>query len=329
MITHVGALRAWNGRPPVGIKVVHRGPGGGRRRRADELPADRPRARSPADAMVIADMGSVAPGRADADGRRCAAWRWSRSRSRTLAGAKHSGQFGGAAPDALLVLLRALASLHDEHGDVAVAGLRREEWTGESYSDEEFRELAEVAAGHAADRAPAGSARACGRGRRSPSRASTCRRSTARSTRSRRTRAAKLNLRVHPEQDAAEAQAALVAPPRGRAPVRRSRSRCGARRPATASRRDRPARPTTRRAPRGRRAWGRHVGDSRRRRVDPARQRARRRAARTPRCCWSAPPTATRTSTRPTSGCCSTSSRRRSRPRRRSSASTPRAGARG
>ncbi len=63
---------------------------------------------------------------------------------RTLAGPKHSGQFGGAAPDALLALIRALATLHDEHGDVAVAGLRREEWTGASYSEEEFRELAEV-----------------------------------------------------------------------------------------------------------------------------------------------------------------------------------------
>ena len=36
--------------------------------------------------------------------------------ARTLAGPKHSGQFGGAAPDALIALLHALASLHDEHG---------------------------------------------------------------------------------------------------------------------------------------------------------------------------------------------------------------------
>ena len=44
--------------------------------------------------------------------------------ARTLAGPKHSGQFGGAAPDALLAVIHALASLHDENGDVAVAGLR-------------------------------------------------------------------------------------------------------------------------------------------------------------------------------------------------------------
>lgn len=66
---------------------------------------------------------------------------------RTLAGPKHSGQFGGEAPDALLALLHALGTLHDEHGDVAVAGLQRDEWTGASYSDDEFRELAEVEEG--------------------------------------------------------------------------------------------------------------------------------------------------------------------------------------
>ena len=135
---------------------------------------------------------------------------------RTLAGPKHSGQFGGAAPDALIALLHALATLHDEHGDVAVAGLRREEWTGASYTDEEFRELAEIEPGvpffgtgglgerlwsgpaltvtgidalpvHAAVNAVVPYARA------------------------------KVSLRVHPEQDPAEAQAALVAPPRGAA----------------------------------------------------------------------------------------------------------------
>jgi acetylornithine deacetylase/succinyl-diaminopimelate desuccinylase-like protein len=64
--------------------------------------------------------------------------------ARTLASNKHSGQYGGAAPDALVTILRALSSLWDEDGDVAVEGLRREEWTGESYTDAEFRTLAEI-----------------------------------------------------------------------------------------------------------------------------------------------------------------------------------------
>ncbi|MFI9450672.1 dipeptidase [Amycolatopsis sp. NPDC052450] len=42
---------------------------------------------------------------------------------RTLHAAVHSGIFGGAVPDALTALVRLLATLHDEAGDVAVEGL--------------------------------------------------------------------------------------------------------------------------------------------------------------------------------------------------------------
>lgn len=43
----------------------------------------------------------------------------------------HSGQFGGAAPDALLELIRILATLHDADGLVAVKGLEpTEHWAG-------------------------------------------------------------------------------------------------------------------------------------------------------------------------------------------------------
>lgn len=42
---------------------------------------------------------------------------------RTLRAAVHSGQFGGGVPDALMVLARTLASLHDDQGRVAIRGL--------------------------------------------------------------------------------------------------------------------------------------------------------------------------------------------------------------
>jgi cysteinylglycine-S-conjugate dipeptidase len=45
--------------------------------------------------------------------------------TRTLRQGVHSGLFGGPAPDALTALCRILATLHDEHGDVAVPGLVR------------------------------------------------------------------------------------------------------------------------------------------------------------------------------------------------------------
>jgi acetylornithine deacetylase/succinyl-diaminopimelate desuccinylase-like protein len=141
ILMHVGALRAWNGRPPVGVKIVIEGQEEVGSVLTTYPPTDPELFAS--DAMVIGDMGSVRPGTPTLTvGLRGMAGVI--VSARTLGGPKHSGQFGGAAPDALLALIRALASLHDDNGDVAVPGLQRVEWEGASYSDEEFRALAEV-----------------------------------------------------------------------------------------------------------------------------------------------------------------------------------------
>jgi acetylornithine deacetylase/succinyl-diaminopimelate desuccinylase-like protein len=161
-----------------------------------------------ADAMVIGDMGSFRPGVPTLT----VALRGMAMvtvEARTLGGPKHSGQFGGAAPDALLAVLHALASLHDENGDVAVAGLRREDWTGASYSDDEFRELAEIepgvsffGTGGLGERLWTGPAlTVTGIDVLPVDRAVNAVVPYAR---------AKLSLRVHPEQDPVEAQALLI-----------------------------------------------------------------------------------------------------------------------
>jgi acetylornithine deacetylase/succinyl-diaminopimelate desuccinylase-like protein len=161
-----------------------------------------------ADAMVIGDMGSVRPGVPTLT----IALRGMAGvvvEVRTLAGPKHSGQFGGVAPDALLTLLHAIATLHDESGDVAVEGLRREEWTGASYSDEEFRELAEIepglpffGTGGLGERVWSGPAiTVTGLDAQPVDKALNAVVPHAR---------AKLNLRIHPEQDPEEAQAVLM-----------------------------------------------------------------------------------------------------------------------
>ncbi len=54
----------------------------------------------------------------------------------------HSGLFGGAAPDALLALIKILASLHDDAGDTIVPGLAKFEWSGSEMDPDAFREAA-------------------------------------------------------------------------------------------------------------------------------------------------------------------------------------------
>ena len=142
LLVHVGALRAWDGKPPVAVKVVIEGQEEVGSPLEEGYPSEHPDIFR-ADAILVADSGSIRAGQPSltvslrGDARIVV-------EARTLASNKHSGQYGGAAPDALVVLVRALASLWNENGDVAVEGLRREEWTGASYTDDEFRALAEI-----------------------------------------------------------------------------------------------------------------------------------------------------------------------------------------
>ncbi len=202
-----GALRAWDGNPPVGVKVVIEGQeevGGGA---LTTYPPTDP-ARFASDAMVIADMGSLEPGIPTLT----VALRGMANvvvEARTLSSAKHSGQYGGAAPDALLALVHALSTLHDANGDVAVEGLRREEWTGGGPTEAEFRELAEVVGdqplvgtGSLGSRVWSGPAiTVIGIDAPSVDAALNAVQPYARAI---------INVRVHPEQDAAEAQAAVI-----------------------------------------------------------------------------------------------------------------------
>ncbi len=207
IVALAGALRVWDGRPPVGIKVVIEGQeevgGGGLVPYVLQHPEP-----FASDVMLIGDMGSVRPGVPTLT----VALRGMANVTievRTLESAKHSGQYGGAAPDALLALIRALASLHDDNGDVTVKGLRREEWTGGGSSEEEFRALADVleglpliGTGTLGSRVWSGPAiTVTGIDVASVDKAVNSVSPHAR---------ASMNLRVHPEQEAEEAQAALM-----------------------------------------------------------------------------------------------------------------------
>lgn len=62
----------------------------------------------------------------------------------TLRHAVHQGVYGGPVPDALTALARLLATLHDERGDVAVAGLASDDADPLDLTDDQLREDAGV-----------------------------------------------------------------------------------------------------------------------------------------------------------------------------------------
>jgi acetylornithine deacetylase/succinyl-diaminopimelate desuccinylase-like protein len=63
---------------------------------------------------------------------------------KVLKSAVHSGMFGGPVPDALITLARLLATLHDDDGEVAVAGLVGREGASVDYPVDRFRHEAGI-----------------------------------------------------------------------------------------------------------------------------------------------------------------------------------------
>lgn len=123
VLMHLAVLRAFGGRPPVGVVLFVEGEEEiGSPTLPSLLAENVDLLRS--DVIVIADSANAAVdvpsfttslrGLVDLT-----------VEVRMLAHPVHSGMFGGAVPDALTGLCRLLATLHDEKGDVAVTGLVR------------------------------------------------------------------------------------------------------------------------------------------------------------------------------------------------------------
>jgi cysteinylglycine-S-conjugate dipeptidase len=142
VVAHLAALRAWEGRPPVDVKVLIEGSEENGRQSLLQVVEREPDLLR-ADVMVIADGGNWKLGEPTL----CETLRGHGKLTvtvRTLRGALHSGQFGGAAPDALLALIQALATLHDADGNVAVQGLQDADWPGADLPEADFRRQAGV-----------------------------------------------------------------------------------------------------------------------------------------------------------------------------------------
>jgi acetylornithine deacetylase/succinyl-diaminopimelate desuccinylase-like protein len=121
VLVHVGAIRAFDGSIPVNVKLFIEGEEEVGSTHVDAF-IDEYGDLLAADVVVIADSGNWMPGlpslttslRGLVD---CTI------EVQTLDTAVHSGEFGGTVPDAITVLSRIIASLHNDDGSVAIPGL--------------------------------------------------------------------------------------------------------------------------------------------------------------------------------------------------------------
>jgi acetylornithine deacetylase/succinyl-diaminopimelate desuccinylase-like protein len=135
--THLAAFRAHGGQPPVGVTVFVEGEEESGSPSLSRLLTAHKQALA-ADVIVIADSDNWSTeipaltvslrGLAD-----CVV------EVATLDHGLHSGLWGGVVPDALSVLVRVLASLHDDDGNVAVEGLHEATAADVDYPKERVR----------------------------------------------------------------------------------------------------------------------------------------------------------------------------------------------
>ncbi|MDH3500063.1 MAG: dipeptidase [Acidimicrobiia bacterium] len=121
IVIHTAVARAFDGKPPVRMKVFIEGEEEIGSLHLDQF-IERYKHLLAADAIVIADSGNLKAGQPTLT---------TSLRGlvdviievRTLEVAVHSGMYGGAIPDALTSLIKTLATLHADDGTVAIPGL--------------------------------------------------------------------------------------------------------------------------------------------------------------------------------------------------------------
>ncbi|MCX5120848.1 dipeptidase [Micromonospora sp. NBC_00362] len=145
VMAHVAALRAYGDALPVGVVLFIEGEEEYGSDSLEQLLAEH-RDEITSDVIVIADSGNWDIG--------VPALTTSLRgivncfvEVRTLDHAVHSGMFGGVVPDALTALVRLLATLHDDAGDVAVDGLVGREGATVDYPEDRVRAEAGLADG--------------------------------------------------------------------------------------------------------------------------------------------------------------------------------------
>lgn len=138
IMAHVAALRAHGDDLPVGVTIFVEGE---EEIGSDSLPTilERHGEKLRADAIVLADSTNWAVGEPALTTTLRGMIRVVVT-VRTLDHGIHSGMFGGAVPDAITALVRLLATMHDDEGNVAVAGLTSGTASDLDYPEARLRE---------------------------------------------------------------------------------------------------------------------------------------------------------------------------------------------
>jgi acetylornithine deacetylase/succinyl-diaminopimelate desuccinylase-like protein len=136
---HIATIRAFEGKPPVGIKIIIEGDEEFEGSLATFIPQYLDLLK--ADAVVICDHGNIIVGEPTLT----TSLRGSASLTvevRTLRDKQHNGVFGGPVPDALIALCHIISTFHDTNGNVRIPGLNPSSWQGANLPEEEFRRAA-------------------------------------------------------------------------------------------------------------------------------------------------------------------------------------------
>jgi cysteinylglycine-S-conjugate dipeptidase len=141
VVIHAGTLSVLGGQPPVNLKVIIEG----EEETVSNLEPfiEKNPELFQADAMLISDMGNIKAGEPvltiSLRGTVVAVVEVA-----TINKPLHSGVFGGPTPDALVALIKMLATLWDDNGNTMVEGLRSFDWEGAEYPEDSLRELAGI-----------------------------------------------------------------------------------------------------------------------------------------------------------------------------------------
>ncbi len=139
LVAHFATIQAFDGKPPVGMKIVVEGD--------EEFDSSLPSYIQlhpnlfKADVVIIADHGSIRVGEPTLT----TSLRGSAVLTvevRTLKDKQHNGVFGGPVPDAFIALCHIIANLHDKEGNVHIPGLEPSTWQGADIPEEIFRHAA-------------------------------------------------------------------------------------------------------------------------------------------------------------------------------------------